>query len=232
MGPPLIIVTVLAVLYARFGDIETLGRILAGITAAAVGLLIAVVAKMAAPLFLKRWDWAPVIAIAAFIGVAIMQWPLPLVFAGAGAGQRRVRVGDAMNDNPLIALAGYFALLSLFAVGGANAAIPEMHRIAVEVMHWMSDRQFADMFRDRAGLARAEHHHRHFDRISRRWFGRRRRGNGGDVRADLRAGVFRRAHLGPLQGRALAHRDPGRPGAGLAGADRGERLRAGAQRRP
>ena len=51
-----------------------------------------------------------------------------------------------MNQSPLIALAGYFALLSLFAVGGANAAIPEMHRIAVEVMHWMSDRQFADMF--------------------------------------------------------------------------------------
>ena len=51
-----------------------------------------------------------------------------------------------MNDSPLITLFGYFALLSLFAVGGANAAIPEMHRIAVEVMHWMSDRQFADMF--------------------------------------------------------------------------------------
>ena len=51
-----------------------------------------------------------------------------------------------MNDSPLIALFGYFALLSLFAVGGANAAIPEMHRIAVEVMQWMSDRQFADMF--------------------------------------------------------------------------------------
>ena len=48
--------------------------------------------------------------------------------------------------SPLTALAGYFALLSLFAVGGANAAIPEMHRISVEVMHWMSDRQFADMF--------------------------------------------------------------------------------------
>jgi chromate transporter len=51
-----------------------------------------------------------------------------------------------MNDNPLMALAGYFALLSLFAVGGANAAIPEMHRIAVEVMQWMNDRQFADSF--------------------------------------------------------------------------------------
>lgn len=51
-----------------------------------------------------------------------------------------------MNQNPLLALFGYFALLSLFAVGGANAAIPEMHRISVEVMRWMSDRQFADMF--------------------------------------------------------------------------------------
>jgi chromate transporter len=46
----------------------------------------------------------------------------------------------------LLTLAGYFALLSLFAIGGANAALPEMHRLAVEVMHWMNDRQFADMF--------------------------------------------------------------------------------------
>lgn len=80
MGPPLIVVMVLAVLYARFGDLEILGRILSGITAAATGLLMAVVAKMAAPLFRKRRDWAPFIAIVAFIGVAIMQWPLPLVF--------------------------------------------------------------------------------------------------------------------------------------------------------
>jgi chromate transporter len=80
MGPPLIIVFVLAVLYAHFGDLEALSRILAGITAAAVGLLMAVVAKMAAPLFRVRRDWAPLIAIAAFTGVAIMNWPLPWVF--------------------------------------------------------------------------------------------------------------------------------------------------------
>ncbi len=36
--------------------------------------------------------------------------------------------------------------MSLFAVGGANAAIPEMHRIAVDVQHWMTDKQFADVF--------------------------------------------------------------------------------------
>ena len=51
-----------------------------------------------------------------------------------------------MNDSPLTSLLGYFALLSLFAVGGANAAIPEMHRVAVDVMHWMNDRQFTDMY--------------------------------------------------------------------------------------
>jgi chromate transporter len=80
MGPPLIVVTILAVLYARYGDVEVLGRILTGITAAATGLLISVVAKMATPLFSKQWDWAPLVAIAAFVGVAIIQWPLPLVF--------------------------------------------------------------------------------------------------------------------------------------------------------
>lgn len=81
MGPPLVIVTVLGVLYAQFGDLEILGRILSGITSAAAGLLIAVVAKMAMPLFTKRWGWPPAIAVLAFIGVAIMQWPLPYVFA-------------------------------------------------------------------------------------------------------------------------------------------------------
>lgn len=82
LGPPLIIVMILAVLYERYGDLELLSRILSGITAAATGLLIAVVAKMAAPLFLKRWNSAPIFAILAFVGVAIMHWPLPYVFLG------------------------------------------------------------------------------------------------------------------------------------------------------
>ena len=50
------------------------------------------------------------------------------------------------DASPVWTLAWTFGLMSLFAVGGANAAIPEMHRIAVDVQHWMSDKQFADMF--------------------------------------------------------------------------------------
>lgn len=46
----------------------------------------------------------------------------------------------------LLTLVWVFGLMSLFAIGGANSTIPEMHRVAVEVRQWMSDRQFADIY--------------------------------------------------------------------------------------
>jgi chromate transporter len=72
----------LGALYERYGDIETLGHILAGVAAAAAGLLVASVSKMAVPLFTRRWNSAPLIAILAFVGVALMHLPLPYVFLG------------------------------------------------------------------------------------------------------------------------------------------------------
>ena len=53
-----------------------------------------------------------------------------------------------MSDNlgTLGTLAANFALLSLFAIGGANAAVPEMHRLSVDVMGWMTDKQFGQMY--------------------------------------------------------------------------------------
>ncbi|MFZ5711975.1 MAG: chromate transporter [Bradyrhizobium sp.] len=52
-----------------------------------------------------------------------------------------------MNGQSSIwSLISTFGLMSLFAVGGAAAAVPEMHRIAVEVNHWMTDRQFTDAY--------------------------------------------------------------------------------------
>ena len=50
------------------------------------------------------------------------------------------------SENPIWALISTFGLMSLFAVGGAAAAVPEMHRIAVDVHHWMTDKQFADAY--------------------------------------------------------------------------------------
>jgi chromate transporter len=50
------------------------------------------------------------------------------------------------DANPVWTLAWTFGVMSLFAVGGGNAALPEMHRVAVDVQHWLTDKQFSDAF--------------------------------------------------------------------------------------
>src|SRR5438270_13080265 len=54
LGPPVVIVTVLAALYGRFGEIDALRRVLAGVSCAAVGLLISAVLRMMMPLIRNR----------------------------------------------------------------------------------------------------------------------------------------------------------------------------------
>ena len=43
-------------------------------------------------------------------------------------------------------LAVQFTLLSLVAFGGANAVVPEIHRLAVGLRHWTTDAEFARLF--------------------------------------------------------------------------------------
>ena len=50
------------------------------------------------------------------------------------------------DGDVFITLAVQFAIMSLLALGGANAVVPEIHRQAVELRGWMDERQFADMF--------------------------------------------------------------------------------------
>ena len=46
----------------------------------------------------------------------------------------------------LFELAWRCAALSLVAVGGINAILPEVHRAVVEVEHWMTSAEFAELF--------------------------------------------------------------------------------------
>lgn len=46
----------------------------------------------------------------------------------------------------LLALAMEFALISLMTIGGGVAAIPEMHRVVVDVHHWMTSETFANLY--------------------------------------------------------------------------------------
>src|SRR6202790_1719205 len=83
VGPPVVVVTILAALYARFGEVEALRRILSGVSCAAVGLLIAVVFRMMMPLIRKR-DWVGLVVLAAvFVAIGLLRLPLPAVLLAA-----------------------------------------------------------------------------------------------------------------------------------------------------
>jgi chromate transporter len=79
VGPPMVIATILAALYARYGEIDALRRILAGVSCAAVGLLIAVVFKMMMPLIRKRDGVGLVMLAAVFIAIGLVRLPLQIV---------------------------------------------------------------------------------------------------------------------------------------------------------
>jgi chromate transporter len=76
LGPPVVIVTIFGIVYARYGQIESVQRVLAGVSAAAAGLIIGTTAKMSEPLFRGGWNAGPLIALATFVGIGVMRWPL------------------------------------------------------------------------------------------------------------------------------------------------------------
>jgi chromate transporter len=79
LGPPVVIVTALAALYAKFGEIDALRRILAGVSCAAVGLLMSALFRMMMPLIRKR-DWIGIAIMAAvFVAIGVLRLPLPAV---------------------------------------------------------------------------------------------------------------------------------------------------------
>jgi chromate transporter len=79
LGPPVVIVTVLAALYARYGEIDALRRILAGVSCAAVGLLISALFRMMMPLIRRRDLIGLVILAAVFVAIGLLRLPLPAV---------------------------------------------------------------------------------------------------------------------------------------------------------
>ena len=51
-----------------------------------------------------------------------------------------------MNVGTLLQLIVVFGSLSLLSFGGTSTVLPEMHRQAVTVHHWLTDLQFASVF--------------------------------------------------------------------------------------
>src|SRR3954468_6479238 len=79
VGPPVILVSALAMIYARYGEIPALQRTLAGISCAAVGLVIGVAARMMRPLLQRHDPVALGFLIAVFVAIGLLRLPLPPV---------------------------------------------------------------------------------------------------------------------------------------------------------
>jgi len=79
LGPPMLLMTVLAALYSHFGEVEALRRGLAGVSCAAVGLLAAVVFRMLQPLLKKRDLLGLMVMMAVFAAIGLARLPLPAV---------------------------------------------------------------------------------------------------------------------------------------------------------
>ncbi len=79
VGPPMVLVMLLAALYAHCGAVDALRRVLAGISCAAVGLLVATVFRMMMPLLKRRDVVALVLMVAVFVAIGLARWPLQVV---------------------------------------------------------------------------------------------------------------------------------------------------------
>jgi chromate transporter len=77
--PPVLIVLCLALLYARYGEIEALRRTLAGVVCATAGLFLGTVIKMLQPIVKQRSLVAIGVVAVVFAAIGIFRWPLPPV---------------------------------------------------------------------------------------------------------------------------------------------------------
>ena len=81
MGIPMALVISLGALYGRFGQLDALRGVFAGLGAAAAGLVVSTAAKMAAPLIRKTPLVSVPVIVGGFVMAALLRWPLPLVLA-------------------------------------------------------------------------------------------------------------------------------------------------------
>jgi chromate transporter len=74
--PSLCFMIVLGLLYQRYGDIEALQHVLAGVSTAAAGLIFGTTGRMAQPLLRSGQWYALPVALAALLAIGVLRFPL------------------------------------------------------------------------------------------------------------------------------------------------------------
>ena len=80
---PFLIALILGLLYDQYGELPAIQSMLHGITLVGAGLIIATGLRMGLNIK-NRWIYWP-FAAAAFVGIALLHWPLPVVMLGGAA---------------------------------------------------------------------------------------------------------------------------------------------------
>src|SRR5258706_4721367 len=215
LGPPVVIMTALAALYARYGEIDALRRILAGVSCAAVGLLLSAVFRMTMPLVKGAiWSrlccWLPCLSPSGCCGCHCRQYcwwrsrsALRSALRCAGEFRHEFRLQpdfDAWLDiRPDVAVRG--GRRECRHPGNA----PDCSRCAA-----LDDRQaICRCVRDLADVAGPERADRYLDRLYRRRGCRRARRNAGDVGSDRGACLLRQPPAHAIEPFALARHHSG-----------------------
>jgi chromate transport protein ChrA len=138
----------LAVLHDAYGELPLVKAVLGGVACAAAGMIIGTALKMTVKLGLAARRRGRAGGGRGILAAAAAP-------AGGGAGPRTLRDLGGLVDGAaagrgmsivLWQLFTGFAALSLIAIGGGIAVVPEMNRLAVDVHGWMSDAHFAQLF--------------------------------------------------------------------------------------
>ncbi len=79
LGPPMVLVTILAAIYAHYGNVPTLQRTLLGVSCAAIGLFLAVIFRMTMPLLRRRDPVELMLLVSVFAAVGLLRLPLAWV---------------------------------------------------------------------------------------------------------------------------------------------------------
>jgi chromate transporter len=80
-APPVALMIIAGILYARYGGAPGISGALAGLAAGVAGLMIATAIRMAEPLVRRRVGPEPLVAIAAFVAIGLLRLPLVPVLA-------------------------------------------------------------------------------------------------------------------------------------------------------
>lgn len=76
LGPPMVLVTILAAIYAHYGNVPALQRTLFGVSCAAIGLFLAVIFRMTMPLLRRRDPVELMLLVSVFAAVGLLRLPL------------------------------------------------------------------------------------------------------------------------------------------------------------